>query len=356
MKACYHVVGVMSGTSLDGLDMAYCVFTKDAFYWNFEIIHATTIPYTESWINHLSNAANLSAIEFSLLNIEYGKFIGESVKKFILDTNIKPDFVSSHGHTIFHQPEKVITVQIGNGASIAAETQTKVICDFRTLDVAFNGQGAPLVPIGDRELFAAYDACVNIGGFANISYTINNNRSAYDVCPANIVLNHFANALNYKFDKNGEIARHGKRSEQLMASLDTISYYHQNPPKSLGKEWLDTEFLPYIIRYNLNIEDILRTLTEHIGFQIALDINKSAGKKVLITGGGVFNTFLVEQIKSHCNSIIEIPAPDIINYKEALIFAFLGVLRDRLENNCLKSVTGAIADNCGGAIYNGIIQ
>ncbi len=346
----------MSGTSLDGLDIAYCTFSKRNNHWNFEIIHATTVPYSESWVNRLSNAASLSAFEFSFLDIDYGKFIGQSVKKFVLDTNIKPDFISSHGHTIFHQPEKGITVQIGNGASIAAETQIKVICDFRTLDVAFRGQGAPLVPIGDMELFADYDTCVNIGGFANISYAVNSKRIAYDICPANIVLNHFANDLNHKFDKNGEIARQGKCSEQLMTSLNNISYYHQNPPKSLGKEWLVTEFLPYINRYKLNTEDNLRTLTEHIGFQIAVDINKSAGRKTLITGGGTFNTFLIEQIAMHCNSIIEIPAPEIINYKEALIFAFLGVLRDRNETNCLKSVTGAITDNCGGAIYHGIIQ
>lgn len=356
MNTSYLVVGIMSGTSLDGLDLAYCSFVKINEHWDYNIIVAKTIPYPLEWKNRLAKATNLFSLEFLLLNIEYSKFIGQCANKFISDNNIKADFISSHGHTIFHQPDKYLTVQIGSGAVIAAETQMKVICDFRSLDVAYKGQGAPLVPIGDTMLFPEYDACLNIGGFANISYNKNNKRLAFDICPANIVLNHFAKNKGFDYDKDGEIAKSGIYNNNLADSLNNLAFYSFPPPKSLGKEWFESEFLPIIQKQEISTEDILRTLTEHIAIQIASEINLSSAKKVLVTGGGAYNACLVEKIKSKSNATIEIPSDEVINYKEALIFAFLGVLRERNENNCLKSVTGAIADNCGGAIYNGKIH
>jgi len=356
MNTSYCVIGIMSGTSLDGLDIAYCHFNKIEDRWSYEIIKATTIPYSIEWKDRLSRAAHLLSLEFSLLHNEYGRYIGRCINKFISENKVDVDFISSHGHTVFHQPEKYLSVQIGSGAMIAAETHKKVICDFRALDVAYQGQGAPLVPIGDEMLFAEYGSCLNIGGFANISYQKIHKRIAFDVCPANIILNHFAKNAGFEFDKNGHIAKSGNCNNELMNLLNKLPFYALNHPKSLGKEWLEDDFLPIIYSHKICNEDYLRTLTEHIALQIASEINKSGAKKVLVTGGGAFNTFLIELIQSSCKSAIEIPSADVINYKEALIFAFLGVLRERNENNCLKSVTGAIANNCGGAIYNGIIK
>ncbi|MEI6123948.1 MAG: anhydro-N-acetylmuramic acid kinase [Bacteroidota bacterium] len=355
METYYSVIGIMSGTSLDGLDLAYCRFGKQGENWNYQIINTTTIAYSAEWKNRLADAGSLTAIEFSLLHVDFGRYVGGCVTKFMGDNEIQADFISSHGHTVFHRPEKNLSVQIGCGAAIAAETQMKVICDFRSLDMAYKGQGAPLVPLGDVLLFGQYDACLNIGGFANISYNLDKERIAYDICPANMVLNNFAKKLNFEFDNGGEIARSGVRDSKLWKALARLPFYALNPPKSLGKEWVDAEFLPLLYKHDLCNEDFLRTLTDHIAFEIATEINKSGAKNVLVTGGGALNTFLVEQIEKSCNAIIEIPPTAVINYKEALIFAFLGVLRERNENNCLKSVTGALANNCGGAVYNGKI-
>ncbi|HNW90231.1 MAG TPA: anhydro-N-acetylmuramic acid kinase [Bacteroidales bacterium] len=353
MPKTYHIIGAMSGTSLDGLDVAFCRFVYSNKKWSYHIIKATTYKYPESWRSKLSQAAFLSALEFSFLHNEYGRYCGRLVKKFITENKFKPDFICSHGHTIFHQPEKQLTVQIGSGASMAAETGLATLCDFRASDVALQGQGAPLVPIGDELLFSDYDICLNIGGISNLSFCKNSKRIAFDVSPANMVLNYLAGKAGKAFDAGGKMASEGKISKTLLDQLNKLEFYKIKPPKSLGREWLEKVFIPVLESHTkVALNDLLRTCTEHIAEQIAIQISKTTAKKVLVTGGGAFNKYLITLISQRCRAEIVLPEKEIIEYKEALIFAFLGVLRMRNENNCLKSVTGARKDNCGGAIYS----
>jgi len=345
------VVGLMSGTSLDGLDLAYCEFEKIGEKWNFNIVFAETIKYDSSTKLQLNNLANLSAFEFCSADRFLGNLFGTHVRNFIEKNKIHPDFVSSHGHTVFHQPEKGLTVQIGNGANISAQCSLPVICDFRTLDVALEGQGAPLVPIGDALLFNEYDLCLNIGGIANASFNYQNKRVAYDICLANIPLNSLALSNDKDFDENGELARSGNLNANLLSQLNELDFYLLPFPKSLGKEWYDEIFAPELSKAGLNSIDLLRTVTEHIAMQISSAIEKAKTKTVLITGGGALNKFLIERIQNLSSAQIIIPDNKIVEFKEALIFAFLGVLRLRQEPNCLSSVTGSLKDNVGGAIY-----
>lgn len=351
----YKVIGLMSGTSLDGVDLAYCIFNEDQKSWSFEIIEAECIPYDGSWKKKLESVENTSALDLMLLDKELGTYFGNLINEFIHKYKLNVDYISSHGHTVFHQPEKKLTTQIGSGAVLAAVTGIKTICDFRSLDVALGGQGAPLVPIGDEKLFSQYDSCLNLGGIANISYNENGFRKAYDICPANMVLNHYAKMNNKDFDRNGDLARSGRINKNLFEQLNALAYYQQPAPKSLGKEWVFSELIPIIETYSISTPDKLATFTEHCAHQIGVNCNvknKSNDLTILITGGGSFNHYLIERIKFYTKQNVIIPNRKIIEFKEALIFAFLGVLRIRGEINCLKNVTGARADNCGGVVYD----
>ena len=350
----YNIIGIMSGTSLDGLDFAYCKFSFKQGKWKYQIQKAETIPYSPKWGKRLKNLPKDSALEFAQTNTDYGHYIGEMVSAFISKHKLEVDFISSHGHTIFHQPKLRFTSQIGDGASIAAETSLDVICDFRSLDVALHGQGAPLVPIGDRELFSEFDYRLNLGGFANISFEENEKTLAFDIAPANIALNYYAEKIGYPFDKNGAIAKRGELIPELLQKLNALPYYQINGSKSLGKEWLETEFLP-LIDSSYPIPDVLSTLVHHLSHQISLVIDKSTKKnaQILITGGGAYNSFLIEQLRKKTKIEIIIPSDNLIQFKEALIFAFLGVLRVENQINTLKEVTGARRDSIGGAIYKG---
>lgn len=347
-----NIIGIMSGTSLDGVDVAYCSFEKVQNKWHYDIVCAETFPYSGEWTYRLQNLEHTDALTFNLTDSEYGHLLGQLVASFIKKSGLKPDYIASHGHTIFHQPEKGFTKQIGSGAAIAAECGITTICDFRSLDVALGGQGAPLVPIGDELLFGNYDACLNIGGFANISYKINNVRIAFDISPANIILNYFAKKRNFDYDKNGFLAKQGCFHEKLFTHLNSLDYYSQPFPKSLGKEWLIETMLPCFAHFQLSPEDNLRTLIEHIAFQISEVIKHTNIKEIFISGGGAKNKFLIEKIQKYMYEIkLFMPNDLIIDYKEALIFAFLGLMRINEENNCLRSVTGAKKNNCGGCIY-----
>jgi len=346
----FNVIGIMSGTSLDGLDIVWVQFWFENS-WKFKIKKAITNSYNTIIRANLLSAQKLSSIDLLLFNKEYGRFIGTSINSFIKDIDSKIDFIASHGHTIFHQPEKGLTLQIGDGNEIAAITGITTICDFRSLDVALGGQGAPLVPIGDKLLFSEYDYCLNIGGFANVSFEKNNIRYAFDVCPANIVFNSLANKLGFDFDKNGEIARSGNFCEELYYELNQIDYYKKQHPKSLGREWLENGFLPIIDKYTISIEDKLNTICYHISYQIAESIRDVKPGKVIITGGGAYNSYLIELLKQKSDNQIIIPENNIVEYKEALIFAFLGLLRTTNQINCLASVTGAKRDSSCGVIY-----
>ncbi len=347
----YNVIGVMSGTSLDGVDLAFCTFMHDEL-WSFKFHFGQTIPYNTNWKERLSTAQFLSPEKIDELDIEYGNYLGRLIKEFIDENKIDVDFVSSHGHTIFHQPKKGITVQIGSGEAIKSITGKTVVCDFRKGDVALGGQGAPLVPIGDKLLFSQMNYCLNLGGIANISFDKNNERLAFDICACNMVLNDLVSERGLSYDEDGKIAKAGKLNRELLEALNQISFYKQPFPKSLGREDIERDVFPLIKNFEISLEDKLNTFCKHIAIQISNVLEKDiSDSKMLITGGGTLNKFLLECIEDKCNLKIIIPQKEIIDFKEAIIFAFLGVLRMRNEVNCLKSVTGASVDSSGGNIF-----
>jgi anhydro-N-acetylmuramic acid kinase len=341
----------MSGTSLDGVDLAHCKFTASEGGYEFLIGVAETIPYPDKWLKRLISLPSATALEYAQTHTEYGRYLGELTREFIKRNNLEADFVSSHGHTIFHNPSQHYTCQIGEGAAIASECGLPVICDFRTGDVAAGGQGAPLVPIGDEILFADYDYCLNLGGFANISMKKDGKRIAFDISPANIILNLIANKSGKAYDKNGELAASGMVNSELLQDLNKLDFYHTAPPKSLGREWMEKEIIPLINFSKISYQDLACTFCEHIAVQIAACLDENSQKQMLITGGGAFNTFQVQRIRAHSKVRIIIPDEQTINYKEALVFAFLGLLRIESKPNSLASVTGARHDVSGGAIY-----
>ncbi len=351
IKTEYSIIAAMSGTSLDGVDLIYVTFKFDGT-WNFKIHQAQTIPYTTEWKERLRNLIGLSSLELKQTDKDYTFYLSEIIKEFISIYKLKNiDFISSHGHTALHQPERHYTYQIGNLPNLAKLLGHAVVCDFRVQDVELGGQGAPLVPIGDKLLFSEYDFCINLGGFANLSTDHNKVRIAYDICPTNIVLNHYVNSLDKEFDDKGRIAESGNINEQLLLELNALKFYKQPYPKSLGLEWVKDYIFPLINCFDLRIEDILKTFTEHIAIQISNEINKKQNVKVLISGGGAYNDYLVSRIRSKTKNEIVIPTKEIIEFKEALIFGLLGVLKIRGEVNCLASVTGAKYDHSSGKIF-----
>lgn len=342
------IIGLMSGTSLDGLDLAYC----DINDRGFRLLAAETLPYPEPWVRTLASLENASAIEYALAHVELGHYFGRCVNRFRHDHPGPVDAIASHGHTIFHQPQAGLTAQIGDGDAIAAETGLPVVFNFRTLDVALGGQGAPLVPIGDRMLFGRYDACLNLGGIANISFeNAHGQREAFDICPCNMALNHLSRLIGEPYDRNGLAARGGTINNELLARLDALDYYRQAPPKTLGKEWFVEKMLPLIEQPHITISDRLRTVTEHIASQISWATKGRSIDSLLLTGGGAKNQFLAARIQALMPSCrIVVPETEIIDYKEAIIFALLGYLRLQHIPNCLASATGARQNSCGGTI------
>jgi anhydro-N-acetylmuramic acid kinase len=341
----------MSGTSLDGVDICFCNFLLENDEWKFLIYDSETVAYEKSWVSKLSNAHCSSESELKKLDIEYTCYLSSIINDFISKNQINNiDFISSHGHTILHQPDKKISYQIGNRVELNKSTNIPVVCDFRIQDVRLGGQGAPLVPVGDLLLFREFGYCLNLGGFSNISVKSNKSIVAYDICPVNIVLNKYSRLFGVDFDLDGKISQTGKINNNLLKSLNQISYYNSNYPKSMGIEWVENTILPLIDSFNLSVEDILRTFVEHIAIQIS-DNLKGVNLRILISGGGVKNKYLMKRIKKLSNHNFETISEKITDYKEALIFGFLGVLKIRNENNCLKSVTGANVDHSSGVIF-----
>lgn len=339
----------MSGTSLDGLDLALCRFEFKGNRYHYKVIDTKEIPYSEPFRTRLEHAPELSGYQLMELDHDFALFCAQQVNLFLKDCSIKPDFIASHGHTVFHNPQRGFTTQIGNGAIIAAQTGITVVSDFRSLDVALGGQGAPLVPVGDQLLFHDFDACLNLGGIANISFLKNGNRIAYDISLCNIPLNFFAHKTGSPFDDKGKLAQQGSVIPALFTKLENLSFYAQHPPKSLGKEFFIAQVLPLLSDSNYSIQDILRTLTEHFATQIAKSIPQNS--IVLVTGGGAFNSFLIGLISDKSKAAIIVPDSKLVKFKEAIIFSFLGYLRLHKLDNTLSSVTGAFKDSCGGAIY-----
>jgi anhydro-N-acetylmuramic acid kinase len=341
-------IGLMSGTSLDGIDLVYVKFLKNEYSF-FEIIHAETVSYTAEWKLLLQQAIHFSSDALLDLDVVYGKHLGSVLADFISNYKITEiDFIASHGHTVLHQPEEGITLQIGSGVEIAKITQQKVVSDFRTQDVKLGGQGAPLVPIGDELLFSKYDFCLNLGGFSNVSFKKESKRIAFDICPVNIVLNHYANKIGLEYDVDGSIASEGELNRSLLEKLNTLAFYNKEAPKSLGLEWVQQEIFPLIDAIEEDVASVLRTFVAHIAIQISKIIKDS--DSVLITGGGVFNSFLMQEIENYSNIKIVQASGTLINYKEALIFALLGVLKIENQINCLKSVTGAHKNHSSGVV------
>ncbi|WP_158961045.1 anhydro-N-acetylmuramic acid kinase [Myroides fluvii] len=351
----YRVIGIMSGTSLDGVDLVYVTLSFNQGKWSFEIEQGQTMPYTETWRKKLKTAITLNKVELDVLDEQYTVHLAEVITAFIQEHALESvDFVCSHGHTILHRPDLGYTVQIGNLPILADLIQHKVVCDFRVQDVLLGGQGAPLVPIGDRLLFSEYDACLNLGGFANVSYENKlNYRLAYDLCPVNVLLNEQAQRCGFLYDDEGKLAQAGTISSPLLEALNGLDYYAKTAPKSLGVEFVASHIQPLIALYPQTAEDYLATFVEHIAQQIAQGIQLPEQARILVTGGGAFNHYLMERIRYHAASYqFDIPQPVLINYKEALIFALLGVLKVRDEVNTLASVTGAQYDHSAGIIYD----
>lgn len=357
-------IGLMSGSSLDGLDIAlvkFAIVTPATDKYTFEILHATTLPYPDEWKTKLSEAFHKHPEELEQLDKDYGRYLGEQVLAFAQKHHAMPDFVASHGHTIFHKPEEHYTLQIGNGQELAKACGLTVINDFRTEDVSKGGQGAPLVPIGDKLLFDDYEFCLNIGGIANISYDEEGKRIAYDLCIANQALNYLANMNGLDFDRDGELARNGNVDHALLKKLNNSPFFLQLPPKSMGREYFETyqkelfdcetTGLQGCGAQSLSISDMLATFVEHIALQIALPISFMPKGKILVTGGGARNKFLMERLQARTKHEVVIPDTMTIDYKEALVFAFLGLLRMEGKTNVLASVTGAESDSCSGRIW-----
>lgn len=346
------ILGLMSGTSLDGIDLALCDISEHGY----RILAAETYPYLDDWRRRLSTLESASAYDYALAHVELGHLFGQKINQF-LEGKERPEAIASHGHTIFHQPHLGLTTQIGDGDAIAAETGLPVVSNFRTLDVALGGQGAPLVPIGDELLFGEYDACLNLGGIANISYRADGKRIAYDICPCNMALNRLAAMLGYPYDDQGRNARGGEVHTCLLHELDGLEYYAVTEPKSLGKEWFVGQFWPLVKAFlgvvpsTPQVRDALATVTSHIAIQIARILERQQIKTLLVTGGGAWNSYLLELVGSYYPEVkITVPDALIVNYKEALIFALLGYLRLTGQVNTLASVTGAKCDSVGGNI------
>lgn len=352
-KSKFKVIGLMSGTSLDGLDIAYCEFQKLKSGWRYTIGHHSTIRYPASWHKKLKDAHTLSGEALMTLDAEFGEYLGKLTRTFLDKHGLKVDFISSHGHTVFHQPDRGFTTQIGNGYSLHVASGLPVICDFRMQDVALGGEGAPLVPVGDKFLFHDYDVCLNLGGIANLSVDVKGKRHAFDICFCNMALNRLASEAAQPFDKNGDMASAGEVHGALLKKLSKIYARLRAKRPSLGREIFEKQIVELLSDKSVRIEDRLCTFTESAAMEIcdAISSHKEVAK-VLCTGGGAFNSFLISRMLEHGGDNITfiIPENEVIKFKEAMVFAFLGVLRIRNEVNCLKSVTNASRDSSAGTL------
>lgn len=362
----YRALGLMSGSSLDGLDLAFVEFHFAGGKWTYEILAADCYDYTDEWRQKLRDANQLPARDYQLLHTRYGHYLGREVNRFVEENELhfKVGLIASHGHTTFHLPAQKMTAQLGDGAALAAETRLPVVSDLRALDVAFGGQGAPIVPIGEKLLLPEYSMFLNIGGIANISFNLSDAYTAYDVCPANRVLNMLAQDAGHTYDGEGHLAASGRVHEPLLQQLNALEYYQQPYPKSLANDFGTATVYPLVKSFHLSTEDGLRTVVEHIVQQVGISVKNNLAfqqqrrenDRLLVTGGGAFNDFLVNRLTEEMwTQDVEVVVPEekLVNYKEALIMAFIGVLRWRQEYNVLSSVTGAESSSIGGALWMG---
>jgi anhydro-N-acetylmuramic acid kinase len=354
----------MSGSSLDGLDIAHVQLEEVRGKWSFEILHAQCVPFSMEWIADLRRATTMHVGDFLKLHTAFGRYLGEQVNRFITEFDLahRVHFIASHGHTVFHEPENRTTCQIGDGASIAAITGLPVISDLRAMDVAMGGQGAPIVPIADKLLFGNYDFLLNIGGIANITVANNGEPIAFDICAANQVLNALAEREGKSMDEGGMMAAQGNILGNVLHQLSVDGYYQTSGPKSLSNEAARDMVFPILLESDHSVYDLLHTYTQHIADRVAAATLQypaiTADKKMLITGGGAFNGFLVhliEQAVKEQGITVDLPSVQVIKYKEAVAMALIGALRWREEENVLSSATGAKKDSVGGALWLGVI-
>ncbi len=354
MKKERQLIGLMSGTSLDGLDIAHVKFSLNRDKYSFDLLHCKTSSFPKNLLEKLTSGIHLNPVELLSLDKELGKFMAEEIRLFFSEFEIDErmiDAIASHGHTIHHQPKLGFTQQIGCGETLAFHTGISVINDFRTKDVVAGGQGAPLVPIGDHFLFGdCADAFLNIGGFCNISFHQNGKTKAFDICPGNLPLNRLAQKFGKIYDKGGEIAKRGKVNDSLLSQMNNLEFYQITAPKSLGVEWLNEVFYQ-LNHHEISAEDLMRTSVEHIAFQISKVLKSNNLKSVFITGGGAKNHFLIQRIEELFGGRVIIPDSNIIDFKEALIFAFLGLRFLEGKFNCLADVTGATKNVVGGVLH-----
>jgi anhydro-N-acetylmuramic acid kinase len=361
----YRTIGLMSGSSLDGLDIAYVEFEEVGGKWTYQVIASECVSYDEDWHKRLANAKDLSARNLHILDMQYGAFLGYQVNAFMekYQLEYKVALIASHGHTIFHEPG-VSSVQIGHGAAIAAAIKLPVVSDLRSMDVALGGQGAPIVPMGEKILFPGVSYFLNIGGIANISYHDQIIHDAFDVCPANRVLNLLSAQVGQTYDNNGKLAASGNVNDELLRELNSLHYYREVYPKSLANDFGTEIVFPLILSYGLSTEDALATYVEHIATQVADAVRmicfertlRLSGDNMVISGGGALNEYLVQKIAAHLTPFsinVSIPDESTIHFKEAIIMALLGVLRWREEDTVMASVTGASRDSIGGALWMG---
>ncbi|MFS4492303.1 anhydro-N-acetylmuramic acid kinase [Maribacter sp. 2308TA10-17] len=352
----FKILGLMSGTSLDGLDLCYCHINRDLDKWSFEIIETKSISYSDDMQSELKDSIYLKADELLQFHNTYGTWLGKEAKQFISDKKLEVAFISSHGHTTHHQPENGLTFQIGSGQHLANESACKVICDFRTNDIALGGQGAPLVPIGDQLFFGEYDFCLNLGGISNISLEQKGKRIAYDIGLANMILNYITRKIDLAYDKGGELAASGRINQNMLDKLNGLKYYLLPHPKSIGYEWFVEEVVPIVDITDDSVENLLHTSIHHICEKVAQQVKLNSSKEessLFVTGGGALNHFLVKvlQEKLEENTKVVVPEKELIEFKEAVVFALMGALRVEQEINVLKSVTGAKRDSSSGVLY-----
>ena len=352
----YKVLGLMSGTSLDGLDLACCHFWQEGAAWAFKIKSARTVPYNASLRSQLNDAIGYNVTDLLELDHQFGDFLGEEAVNFIEEEDLELDFIASHGHTVHHRPDLGFTRQIGSGLQLAIRSGYKVVCDFRSRDIALGGQGAPLVPIGDQAFFSNYAFCLNLGGISNVSFELNGKRIAYDIGIANMLLNYICAKVDLEYDSGGKLARSGKLNAQLLYQLNTLDYYQKSIPKSTGYEWFKDEIIPIVEAGQLEVPDLLNTAVHHIAEQIAIQLKMYASEQrntVIVTGGGAFNQYLMEILAEKLDPKVEviIPSAELVSFKEALVFAYMGLMRILGEVNVLSSVTDASKDSCSGSIF-----
>lgn len=358
-----RIIGLMCGTSHDGLDLADVVFHLPVGWsasshdprllasgLRYELAGTQFSPLPESLQKRLRGVMEDSALAYAELDRDVALFFAEQVRTYCRKSGIKPDYLASHGVTVFHDPAKGLTTQIAHGGVLSAATGIACISDFRIQDVARGGQGAPLVPVADAWLFSTYDATLNLGGFANVSLIGSGSVMGYDTSPCNIVLNTVAAQMHLAYDEGGKIAREGNVVSGLLERLNALPYYHAAPPKSLGYEWVREHVLPLVMDQKYRWPDVMATFTEHIAVQCGRALTDMEGK-VLVTGGGARNTYLVERIQAHVNATVRVGSDELIDFREALAFALLGLLRVLHLPNAYASVTGADTNGCNGALY-----